>query len=98
MHHSTKEVALCVGGTGGATTRAKRCRVQEDMGEGAEERVQSGSTRKSGSGQETWAKTDWCHAERLRWQETTTVDQSHSRGKEGEWAESGDSEALRMSK
>ena len=39
---------------------------------------------KSGSGPETWAKTE---------QETTTVDQSRTRGREGVWVELGDREA-----
>ena len=44
-HHSTREVALCVGGTG-ATTRVKGSTIKEDSREGVEERVHSGSTRK----------------------------------------------------
>ena len=33
-------------GPGGATTRAKRCTVKEDLREGVEEKVQNGSTRR----------------------------------------------------
>ena len=41
-----KRLPCAWAGEGGVTTRVKRCTVEEDLREGVEERVQSGSTRR----------------------------------------------------